>query len=47
MVATPVKEAGALNIVMDINDYLYDPAQHHIVTAASCTPNCIAPAPRG
>lgn len=43
VVAAPVKEAGALNIVMGVNDHLYDPAQHQIVTAASCTTNCIAP----
>ena len=43
VVAAPVKEAGALNIVMGVNDQLYDPALHQIVTAASCTTNCIAP----
>jgi len=42
IVAAPVKD-GALNIVMGCNDHLYDPAQHDIVTAASCTTNCIAP----
>lgn len=42
VVAAPVKE-GALNIVMGCNDDLYDPAEHHLVTAASCTTNCIAP----
>ncbi len=42
IVAAPVKEE-ALNIVMGINDHLYDPAQHHILTAASCTTNCLAP----
>jgi glyceraldehyde 3-phosphate dehydrogenase len=42
IVAAPVKE-GALNIVMGCNDDLYDPAKHDIVTAASCTTNCIAP----
>lgn len=42
VVAAPVKE-GALNIVMGINDELYDPASHRIVTAASCTTNCLAP----
>jgi glyceraldehyde 3-phosphate dehydrogenase len=42
IVAAPVKEE-ALNIVMGINDYLYDPTQHHILTAASCTTNCLAP----
>ncbi|NIP96253.1 MAG: glyceraldehyde-3-phosphate dehydrogenase, partial [Akkermansiaceae bacterium] len=36
VVAAPVKE-GALNIVMGCNDDLYDPAGHHLVTAASCT----------
>lgn len=43
VVSAPVKEAGALNIVMGVNDHLFDPAQHRIVTAASCTTNCIAP----
>ena len=43
VVAAPVKSAGVLNIVMGCNDDLYDPAVHHIVTAASCTTNCLAP----
>lgn len=42
VVAAPVKE-GALNIVYGINDHLYQPDQHHLVTAASCTTNCLAP----
>jgi glyceraldehyde 3-phosphate dehydrogenase len=42
IVAAPVKEE-ALNIVMGINDHLYDSAQHQILTAASCTTNCLAP----
>ena len=42
VVAAPVKQ-GALNIVMGINDHLYDPRRHDIVTAASCTTNCLAP----
>jgi glyceraldehyde 3-phosphate dehydrogenase len=42
IVAAPVKQ-GALNIVMGVNDRLYDPERHHIVTAASCTTNCLAP----
>jgi glyceraldehyde 3-phosphate dehydrogenase len=42
VVAAPVK-AGALNVVMGVNDHLYDPAAHRIVTAASCTTNCLAP----
>ena len=32
-----------LNIVVGVNDHLYDPAKHRIVTAASCTTNCLAP----
>ena len=42
IVAAPVKE-GALNIVMGVNDHLYQPAEHHLLTAASCTTNCLAP----
>ena len=42
VVAAPVKQ-GALNIVMGVNDSLYNPTQHDIVTAASCTTNCLAP----
>lgn len=42
IVAAPVKR-GALNIVMGVNDELYSPGEHHIVTAASCTTNCLAP----
>lgn len=43
VVTAPVKEEGVLNVVMGVNDHLYDPAQHSIVTAASCTTNCLAP----
>ncbi|NCJ08714.1 ArsJ-associated glyceraldehyde-3-phosphate dehydrogenase [Synechococcales cyanobacterium C] len=42
IVAAPVK-TGALNVVMGINDHLYDPRTHHLLTAASCTTNCLAP----
>ncbi len=42
VVAAPVSDP-ALNIVMGINDDLYDAEQHHLVTAASCTTNCLAP----
>ena len=41
IVAAPTE--GALNMVYGINDHLYDPAEHHLVTAASCTTNCLAP----
>lgn len=43
VVAAPVKDGSALNIVLGVNDALYDPAVHRIVTAASCTTNCLAP----
>jgi glyceraldehyde 3-phosphate dehydrogenase len=43
VVTAPVKEEGVLNVVMGVNDHMYDPAQHRIVTAASCTTNCLAP----
>lgn len=43
VVAAPVKTKGALNVVMGVNDHLYSPDEHHIVTAASCTTNCLAP----
>jgi len=43
VVSAPVKEAGAINIVMGVNQQLFNPAEHRIVTAASCTTNCLAP----
>ncbi|MFT6915845.1 MAG: glyceraldehyde 3-phosphate dehydrogenase [Motiliproteus sp.] len=43
LVSAPVKDPGVLNVVMGVNDHLYDPAVHQIVTAASCTTNCLAP----
>jgi glyceraldehyde 3-phosphate dehydrogenase len=42
IVAAPVKQ-GALNVVMGVNDGLYEPGSHHLLTAASCTTNCLAP----
>jgi glyceraldehyde 3-phosphate dehydrogenase len=42
IVAAPVKE-GALNIVYGVNDHEYDPATNHLLTASSCTTNCLAP----
>src|SRR4029077_9528182 len=43
IVAAPVKDAAALNVVVGVNDDLYDPARHRLLTAASCTTNCLAP----
>ncbi len=43
VVSAPVKEPGVLNVVMGVNDQLFNPDEHRIVTAASCTTNCLAP----
>ena len=43
LVSAPVKEDGVLDCVFGVNHQLYDPAAHRIVTAASCTTNCLAP----
>ena len=42
IVAAPVGH-GALNVVIGVNDDRYDPERHDVVTAASCTTNCLAP----
>ena len=43
IVAAPVKDGSALNIVVGVNDALYEPSKHKLLTAASCTTNCLAP----
>ncbi|WP_033932410.1 ArsJ-associated glyceraldehyde-3-phosphate dehydrogenase [Vibrio cholerae] len=43
VVSASVKEEGIANIVVGVNDNIFNPEQHRIVTAASCTTNCIAP----
>ena len=43
LVAAPVKDDRALNVVVGVNDQLYDPSTHDVITAASCTTNCLAP----
>nr|WP_194308541.1 ArsJ-associated glyceraldehyde-3-phosphate dehydrogenase [Gemmobacter straminiformis] len=43
VVSAPVKDGGALNIVYGVNHDAYDPSRHDLVTAASCTTNCLAP----
>ena len=43
VVSAPVKDDPTANIVYGVNNHDYDPAQHRIVTAASCTTNCLAP----
>ena len=43
VVTAPVKSVGALDVVMGVNHQRFDPAAHRIVSAASCTTNCLAP----
>jgi glyceraldehyde 3-phosphate dehydrogenase len=43
IVAAPVKDKAALNVVVGVNDVEYDPTRHRLLTAASCTTNCLAP----
>jgi len=43
VVTAPVKEDGVLNVVLGVNDHLYSSEEFDIITAASCTTNCLAP----
>lgn len=43
IVAAPVKDSSALNVVVGVNDDRYHPKEHRLLTAASCTTNCLAP----
>jgi glyceraldehyde 3-phosphate dehydrogenase len=43
IISAPAKNED-LTIVLGVNDELYDPDMHHIVSNASCTTNCLAPA---
>ena len=43
IISAPAKGED-LTIVLGVNENMYDPAQHHIVSNASCTTNCLAPA---
>ena len=43
VVSAPVKDGPTANIVYGVNDATYDPEIHRILTAASCTTNCLAP----
>jgi len=42
VISAPAKEPD-ITIVMGVNDTQYDPKEHHIVSNASCTTNCLAP----
>ena len=43
IISAPAKDED-LTVVLGVNDDQYDPAQHHIISNASCTTNCLAPA---
>ncbi len=43
IISAPAKGED-LTLVLGVNDEQYDPAQHHIISNASCTTNCLAPA---
>ena len=44
IITAPAKGDVDLTMVLGVNDDMYDPATHHIVSNASCTTNCLAPA---
>jgi len=43
VVSAPVKDGPTTNIVYGVNEGEYDATRHKIITAASCTTNCLAP----
>ncbi len=43
IISAPAQDED-ITIVMGVNDYMYDPANHHVISNASCTTNCLAPA---
>jgi glyceraldehyde 3-phosphate dehydrogenase len=42
IISAPAKDPD-LTVVLGVNDHLYDPEKHHIISNASCTTNCLAP----
>jgi glyceraldehyde 3-phosphate dehydrogenase len=42
IISAPAKGED-LTLVLGVNDSMYDPAKHHVISNASCTTNCIAP----
>lgn len=42
IISAPAKNED-LTVVLGVNENLYDPAQHHVISNASCTTNCLAP----
>ena len=46
IISAPAKNEDK-TLVMGVNDDEYDPAKHHVLSNASCTTNCLAPAAKG
>lgn len=44
VIITAPAEGEDITIVLGVNDDKYDPANHHVISNASCTTNCLAPA---
>ena len=42
IISAPAKDPDA-TFVIGVNDHLYDPVKHHVISNASCTTNCLAP----
>ena len=42
LITAPAK-GDCLTVVMGVNEHKYDPKQHHVISNASCTTNCLAP----
>jgi len=42
VISAPAKDED-ITVVLGVNDHLYDPATHHVISNASCTTNCVAP----
>ena len=43
VIVTAPAKAPDVTVVLGVNDQMYDPATHHIISNASCTTNCLAP----
>jgi glyceraldehyde 3-phosphate dehydrogenase len=44
VIITAPAKGEDITIVLGVNEHAYDPAKHHVISNASCTTNCLAPA---
>lgn len=44
VIITAPAKGPDLTIVLGVNEHMYDPGKHHVISNASCTTNCLAPA---